>query len=1015
MRIISVLEACYSFEKQSEDELSISENDLLVELECDMELEDGWIMAKLLKEPFHSQPYGLIPKEFTKQITVGVGEATVLHDFESTNDDQITVESGQQLIIFYSSSSSSSSPWSLVGRKESLNEIGFVPSSHLSIIIEEKQSSIKSPASLTSKMPLNKLFVDSFTVTPNEDPFLKYIEGSSQPRTLSAQELVSLKNAFGGVLVEGRKKTSVLLAFNADGLFYLIIEATNVIFVSFECSQGRIEEGSCGRMLKLSHGTESFLFELEKETDLEKIEKYFTNQNDGVVAVESCEWDVEPEDEVQQGIVEWNEPIEVESNEWIEQTENELNVRNESIEEKLNIRNEPIEKESTCEWEDDTVEDVSNNNTSSSQQRESKPFPFDVSNEPQPNEKIQLSKTNPFLKDSPDMKNTGMNSCEWADDDAEANDNYHCNNELPETFNSCEWNEKEIEEEFIDNNKESRFHLSDSCEWNEQPDNSNFHSCEWNDSEDDDTNNTQNVLHKSPDKSNINLKIEDTIRPLEAKVPFISKGTTKLDEEITPKKVPTSIETIDSKNTSIQTKTVPQKHTVVPPKREEPISQIAQQEEIYPINQSISSRLAAFKLKPVPAPKSKDETTVNHPPKETKLPIVDHSVKQQKLPIDNEVTLTKRSPSLTKNSSITKVCSPKEKSVKTQPLPKLPPRPQVSTKSIQRELPKPPSKPTPAIAAKNNPTNDSSHSARRLSNQTTTSNIPPVVAQTKSPGQPVQTKFQRPSGEVKKETDNTSGLKLQQVSQKQLDDKLKSLLQVPPDTKETLISSSAKISRLPYLDKTANPTVHSIRTWNDRSGSFSTEAVYVGMEQGMVALRKSNGVKISVPIDTLSLQDIEHLKTFEHSLQSYFPTSYNNFDWLKFLVTAGIPHLAACNYAQGFVREKLDSSSIPYIDRSILKSFSIPEGDIIKIIKTCQMYAAHLNQTQHVEHNAYMQNMRSLEIQSNLKQQQTAFTQQQNQRYQQMALESKYPVLKPTNPNDKYAAFKDLDPLYRRK
>ena len=226
-------------------------------------------------------------------------------------------------------------------------------------------------------------------------------------------------------------------------------------------------------------------------------------------------------------------------------------------------------------------------------------------------------------------------------------------------------------------------------------------------------------------------------------------------------------------------------------------------------------------------------------------------------------------------------------------------------------------------------------------------------------------------------------------------------------SKDSLVKSSAKVSRLPSLNNSS--TVHSIRTWNDRSGSFSTEAVFVGLEGGKVGLRKSNGIKITVPIDSLSLPDINHLKTFEPSLASYFPTSYNNFDWLKFLLTAGIPPLPATQYAQGFVNEKMDLTSIPYIDRNILKSFSIPEGDIIKIVRTCQMYSEQLCKTNQVEQQAYVQNMRSLEIQSNLKQQQTAYAQQQNKMYQKMALESKYPVLRPTNPNDKYSAFRDLE------
>ena len=75
-----------------------------------------------------------------------------------------------------------------------------------------------------SKPTIDSTFIDSFLVTNNEDPFLKYIESVSIPKTLSTDELVSLQNAFSATLIEGKKKTEVLLAFSKDGMFYLIIE-----------------------------------------------------------------------------------------------------------------------------------------------------------------------------------------------------------------------------------------------------------------------------------------------------------------------------------------------------------------------------------------------------------------------------------------------------------------------------------------------------------------------------------------------------------------------------------------------------------------------------------------------------------------------------------------------------------------------------------------------------------------------------------------------------------------------
>lgn len=51
-----------------------------------------------------------------------------------------------------------------------------------------------------------------------------------------------------------------------------------------------------------------------------------------------------------------------------------------------------------------------------------------------------------------------------------------------------------------------------------------------------------------------------------------------------------------------------------------------------------------------------------------------------------------------------------------------------------------------------------------------------------------------------------------------------------------------------------------IRTWNDSTGAFSVEAALVGVEEGMVKLKKADGRVISVPLDRLSPEDQEYAK-----------------------------------------------------------------------------------------------------------------------------------------------------------
>jgi hypothetical protein len=53
------------------------------------------------------------------------------------------------------------------------------------------------------------------------------------------------------------------------------------------------------------------------------------------------------------------------------------------------------------------------------------------------------------------------------------------------------------------------------------------------------------------------------------------------------------------------------------------------------------------------------------------------------------------------------------------------------------------------------------------------------------------------------------------------------------------------------------------RTWTDRSGSFRVEAILLGVEGGKAQLHKSNGVKISVPLDKLSPEDGEFVEAWK--------------------------------------------------------------------------------------------------------------------------------------------------------
>ena len=56
------------------------------------------------------------------------------------------------------------------------------------------------------------------------------------------------------------------------------------------------------------------------------------------------------------------------------------------------------------------------------------------------------------------------------------------------------------------------------------------------------------------------------------------------------------------------------------------------------------------------------------------------------------------------------------------------------------------------------------------------------------------------------------------------------------------------------------PNFHRVRTWIDSSGTFKVEAEFLGCVEGKIHLHKTNGVKIAVAADKLSVEDLEYVE-----------------------------------------------------------------------------------------------------------------------------------------------------------
>jgi DNA-directed RNA polymerase subunit H (RpoH/RPB5) len=167
-----------------------------------------------------------------------------------------------------------------------------------------------------------------------------------------------------------------------------------------------------------------------------------------------------------------------------------------------------------------------------------------------------------------------------------------------------------------------------------------------------------------------------------------------------------------------------------------------------------------------------------------------------------------------------------------------------------------------------------------------------------------------------------------------------------------------------YLLIWTEPDPTKVRTWTDRSKSFSVEAQFLALKDGKINLHKMNGVKIAVPVAKMSIEDLEYVEritglsldedkplsdikrqraraaeskdsgpssgagaTIEH------PPPKPEYDWFQFFLSCEVAVGLCERYSQVFNRDSIDESVLPDIDATVLRTLGIREGDIIKIMR----------------------------------------------------------------------------------
>ncbi|KAK2026989.1 hypothetical protein LX32DRAFT_457395 [Colletotrichum zoysiae] len=162
----------------------------------------------------------------------------------------------------------------------------------------------------------------------------------------------------------------------------------------------------------------------------------------------------------------------------------------------------------------------------------------------------------------------------------------------------------------------------------------------------------------------------------------------------------------------------------------------------------------------------------------------------------------------------------------------------------------------------------------------------------------------------------------------------------------------------------SKPDPAKVRTWTDRSKSFSVDAQFLGLKDGKINLHKMNGVKIAVPVAKMSVEDLEYVERVTGiSLDEDKPLSNvkkarasqagaaresppvgigasvgqpqkPEYDWFQFFLSCDVAVGLCERYAQAFAKDSMDESVLPDVDASVLRNLGLREGDILKVMRT---------------------------------------------------------------------------------
>jgi hypothetical protein len=94
----------------------------------------------------------------------------------------------------------------------------------------------------------------------------------------------------------------------------------------------------------------------------------------------------------------------------------------------------------------------------------------------------------------------------------------------------------------------------------------------------------------------------------------------------------------------------------------------------------------------------------------------------------------------------------------------------------------------------------------------------------------------------------------------------------PGTPRTNTVSSTAEQNRLEELWPSRTLTapefdLSKVRTWTDGSKTFMVDAHFLALKDGNIQLHKMNGVRVAVPVDKMSVEDLEHVEQITRILK----------------------------------------------------------------------------------------------------------------------------------------------------